>query len=69
MLCPKGRYQSAVGGQMCTGICPAGTFGDSIGLVFASQCTKCEAGKFANVGASTFCAECPAGTYEDGVGR
>jgi hypothetical protein len=65
-LCVAGKF-SAVDAHTCTG-CPAGKYGETPGMAYASACHTCEIGHY-NVGTSnTGCTKCPTGTYAENLG-
>ena len=64
-LCPLGTFRSRYGGVSEAGCapCAAGTYGESVG---ASFCSQCEAGYASNASGATSwdtCRQCPAGSW------
>ena len=56
-MCEPGSYSSSFNSETCD-LCVAGTYSNSYGMGFLSQCTPCAYGTYADQPGSTFCKDC-----------
>jgi hypothetical protein len=66
--CNLGSFNNISGSTSCT-LCPAGSFGITIGAISESSgCLICDAGSYNPISGASFCIDCPKGTFSNKTG-